>query len=109
MIPVQRVKAQPQLWHVSAEAPPWLWMVPTTSGLCRVGSAPPVLISSRPPPVIQAVSGWQMSCDPFVPVMRAAAAEPATISQFSLPSVQVTGFYMQITKPHLLYRKMYRV
>uniref|UniRef100_A0A8C2FZ79 Transcription elongation regulator 1 like n=1 Tax=Cyprinus carpio TaxID=7962 RepID=A0A8C2FZ79_CYPCA len=87
MIPVQRVKAQPQLWHVSAEAPPWLWMVPNTSGLCRVGSAPPVLISSRPPPVIQTVSGWQMSCDPFVPVMRAAAAEPATISQFSLPHV----------------------
>uniref|UniRef100_A0A673GDV3 Transcription elongation regulator 1 like n=1 Tax=Sinocyclocheilus rhinocerous TaxID=307959 RepID=A0A673GDV3_9TELE len=82
-----RVKAQPQLWHVSAEAPPWLWMVPNTSGLCRVGSVPPVLISSRPPPVIQTVSGWQMSCDPFVPVMRAAAAEPATISQFSLPSV----------------------
>uniref|UniRef100_A0A671PWJ6 Transcription elongation regulator 1 like n=1 Tax=Sinocyclocheilus anshuiensis TaxID=1608454 RepID=A0A671PWJ6_9TELE len=61
--PVQRVKAQPQLWHVSAEAPPWLWMVPNTSGLCRVGSAPPVLISSRPPPVIQTVSGWQMSSE----------------------------------------------
>uniref|UniRef100_A0A673LSU4 Transcription elongation regulator 1 like n=1 Tax=Sinocyclocheilus rhinocerous TaxID=307959 RepID=A0A673LSU4_9TELE len=68
MIPVQRFKAQPQLWHVSAEAPPWLWMVPNTSGLCRVGSAPPVLISSRPPPVIQTVSGWQLSCDPFVPL-----------------------------------------
>lgn len=95
MIPVQRVKAQPQLWHVSAEAPPWLWMVPNTSGLCRVGSSvPPVLISSRPPPVIQTVSGWQMSCDPFVPVMRAAAAEPSTISQFSLPSVQVTELQM---------------
>ncbi|XP_021336089.1 transcription elongation regulator 1-like protein [Danio rerio] len=98
MIPVQRVKAQPQLWHVSAEAPPWLWMVPTTTGLCRVGSAPPVLISSRPPPVIQAVSGWQMSCDPFVPVMRAAAAEPATISQFSLPSVQ----WEMPSRPHVL-------
>lgn len=99
MIPLQRVKAQPQLWHVSAEAPPWLWMVPNTSGLCRVASAPPVLISSRPrpPPVIQTVSGWQMSCDPFVPVMRAAAAEPATISQFSLPSVQVTG--LEIKSP----------
>ncbi|KAF4106332.1 transcription elongation regulator 1-like protein isoform X1 [Onychostoma macrolepis] len=98
MIPVQRVKAQPQLWHVSAEAPPWLWMVPNTSGLCRVGSAPPVLISSRPPPVIQTVSGWQMSCDPFVPVMRAAAAEPATISQFSLPSVQ----WEIPSRPHVL-------
>ncbi|KAK9965899.1 hypothetical protein ABG768_004964 [Culter alburnus] len=98
MIPVQRVKAQPQLWHVSAEAPPWLWMVPTTSGLCRVGSAPPVLISSRPPPLIQAVSGWQMSCDPFVPVMRAAATEPATISQFTLPSVQ----WEMPSRPHVL-------
>ncbi|XP_052427459.1 transcription elongation regulator 1-like protein [Carassius gibelio] len=96
MIPVQRVKAQPQLWHVSAEAPPWLWMVPNSSGLCR--AAPPVLISSRPPPVIQTVSGWQMSCDPFVPVMRAAAAEPATISQFSLPSVQ----WEIPSRPHVL-------
>ncbi|XP_059387363.1 transcription elongation regulator 1-like protein [Carassius carassius] len=98
MIPVQRVKAQPQLWHVSAEAPPWLWMVPTTSGMCRVGSVPPVLISSRPPPVIQTVSGWQMSCDPFVPVMRAAAAEPANINQFSLPSVQ----WEMPARPHVL-------
>ncbi|XP_077056346.1 transcription elongation regulator 1-like protein [Siphateles boraxobius] len=98
MIPVQRVKAQPQLWHVSAEAPPWIWMVPNTSRLCRVGSAPPVLISSRPPPVIQTFSGWQMSCDPFVPVMRAPAAEPATISQFSLPSVQ----WEMPSRPHVL-------
>jgi len=42
-----------------------------------------------------------MSCDPFVPVMRAAAAEPATISQFSLPSVQVTGLHMLIKSPTL--------
>lgn len=82
MIPVQRVKAQPQLWHMSADAPPWLWMIPTTSGLCRVTATPPVLLSSRPPPVMHAV--------PFLPVMRAAAAEPASISQFTLPSVQVT-------------------
>ncbi|XP_016415116.1 transcription elongation regulator 1-like protein [Sinocyclocheilus rhinocerous] len=73
-------------------------MVPNTSGLCRVGSAPPVLISSRPPPVIQTVSGWQLSCDPFVPVMRTAAAEPATISQFSLPSVQ----WEMPSRPHVL-------
>ncbi|RXN07041.1 transcription elongation regulator 1 [Labeo rohita] len=74
-------------------------MVPNTSGLCRVGSSvPPVLISSRPPPVIQTVSGWQMSCDPFVPVMRAAAAEPSTISQFSLPSVQ----WEIPSRPHVL-------
>nr|XP_055032047.1 transcription elongation regulator 1-like protein [Misgurnus anguillicaudatus] len=80
MIPVQRVKAQPQLWHMSADAPPWLWMIPTTSGLCRVTATPPVLLSSRPPPVMHAV--------PFLPVMRAAAAEPASISQFTLPGVQ---------------------
>ncbi|XP_051958156.1 transcription elongation regulator 1-like protein [Xyrauchen texanus] len=99
MIPVQRVKSQPQLWHISAEAPPWLWMIPSTSGLCRVASAPPVLISCRPPPVIQAVSGWHMSCDPFLPVMRAAvAAEPASISQFSLPSVQ----WELPSRPHMM-------
>ncbi|XP_051968988.1 transcription elongation regulator 1-like protein [Xyrauchen texanus] len=96
MIPVQRVKAQPQLWHISAEASPWLWVIPSTSGLCRVASAPPVLISSRPPPVIQAVSGWQMSCDPFLPVMRAPAA--AEHSQFSLPSVQ----WELPSRPHMM-------
>ncbi|KAA0724925.1 Transcription elongation regulator 1-like protein [Triplophysa tibetana] len=88
MIPVQRVKAQPQLWHMSVDAPPWLWVIPNNSGLCRVTASPPVLISSRPPPVIQAVSGWQMSRDPFLPVMRAAAAERASMSQFTLPGVQ---------------------
>ncbi|XP_056626466.1 transcription elongation regulator 1-like protein [Triplophysa dalaica] len=88
MIPVQRVKAQPQLWHMSVDAPPWLWVIPNNSGLCRVAASPPVLISSRPHPVIQAVSGWQMSRDPFLPVMHAAAAEPASMSQFTLPGVQ---------------------
>ncbi|KAI7796563.1 putative transcription elongation regulator 1-like protein [Triplophysa rosa] len=98
MIPVQRVKAQPQLWHMSVDAPPWLWVIPNNSGLCRVAASPPVLISSRPPPVIQAVSGWQMSRDPFLPVMRAAAAEPASMRQFTLPGVQ----WNLPSRPHLL-------
>ncbi|XP_026869063.2 transcription elongation regulator 1-like protein isoform X2 [Electrophorus electricus] len=87
MIPVQRVKGQPRMWQMSGEPPPLVWMIPTTTGLCAVGSAvpPPFLITSRQPPLLQAVSSWQLSCDPFVPVMR--AADPV-VRQFPLPNVQ---------------------
>ncbi|XP_030631784.1 transcription elongation regulator 1-like protein [Chanos chanos] len=97
MLPVQRVKGQPQLWQMSGEPPPWVWMIPASSGLCRVGSPapPPLLISSRPPPLLQAVSSWQLSCDPFLPLMR--AAEPA-INQFPVPNVQ----WDLPSRPHVL-------
>ncbi|XP_076855548.1 transcription elongation regulator 1-like protein [Brachyhypopomus gauderio] len=84
MIPVQRVKGQPRMWQMSGEPPPLVWMIPTTSGLCAVGSAP-FLLTSRPPPLLHAVSSWHLSCDPFLPLIR--AADPV-ISQFPLPNVQ---------------------
>ncbi|XP_070610310.1 transcription elongation regulator 1-like protein [Erythrolamprus reginae] len=88
MRPVLRAKRQqPLLWPRNAEppAPPWIWMVPSASGLFRIGGAagvvppppPPLLLSSPPPPppppppapLIQGVSSWQLPCDPFVPLM----------------------------------------
>nr|XP_034994150.1 transcription elongation regulator 1-like protein [Zootoca vivipara] len=83
MLPVSRAKRQqPLLWPGNAEppAPPWIWMVPSAAGLFRVGGAagvvpPPLLLSSPPPPppppapLIQGVSGWQVPCDPFLPLM----------------------------------------
>ncbi|KAL7990510.1 hypothetical protein Chor_013940, partial [Crotalus horridus] len=88
MRPVLRAKRQqPLLWPGNAEppAPPWIWMVPSASGLFRIGGAagvvppppPPLLLSSPPPlppppppaPLIQGVSSWQLPCDPFVPLM----------------------------------------
>ncbi|KAJ8365476.1 hypothetical protein SKAU_G00143070 [Synaphobranchus kaupii] len=91
MLPIRRLKGQPQLWPMSAEPPPWVWVLPVASGLCRMGASapPPFLISSHPPPLLQAVStSWQLSCDPFLPLMRIPSAPEPTIHQFPLPSVQ---------------------
>ncbi|XP_061088445.1 transcription elongation regulator 1-like protein [Conger conger] len=91
MLPIRRLKGQPQLWPMSAEPPPWVWVLPATSGLCRMGASapPPFLISSHPPPLLQAVStSWQLSCDPFLPLMRIPSAPEPTLHQFPLPSVQ---------------------
>ncbi|XP_045543545.1 transcription elongation regulator 1-like protein isoform X1 [Salmo salar] len=114
MIPVGRLKAQPQLWQIERDASPWLWMLPrpgpaAASGLCRLGAttapvaAPhhhhPFLLSHHhPPPLLQAVSSWQLSCDPFLPLARipthTAAANPG-ISQFPLQNVQ-----WELPSPH---------
>ncbi|XP_055757579.1 transcription elongation regulator 1-like protein isoform X3 [Salvelinus fontinalis] len=115
MIPVGRLKAQPQLWQIERDASPWLWMLPgpgpaaaAASGLCRLGatSAPvaashhhhPFLLSHHhPPPLLQAVSSWQLSCDPFLPLTRIpthTAANPG-ISQFPLQNVQ-----WELPSPH---------
>ncbi|KAG7492560.1 hypothetical protein MATL_G00016620 [Megalops atlanticus] len=91
MLPVRRLKGQPQLWPLSAEPPPWVWVLPAASGLCRMGATapPPFLISSHPPPMLQAVStSWQLSCDPFLPLMRIPSAPEPAIHQIPLPSVQ---------------------
>ncbi|XP_077206253.1 transcription elongation regulator 1-like protein [Paroedura picta] len=84
MLPVPRAKRrQPLLWPGNAEppAPPWIWMVPSAAGLFRIGGAagvvPPPLLLSSPPhppppppaPLLQGVSGWQVPCDPFLPLM----------------------------------------
>ncbi|XP_045069448.1 transcription elongation regulator 1-like protein, partial [Coregonus clupeaformis] len=110
MIPVGRLKAQPQLWQIERDPSPWLWMLPgpgpgpgpaAASGFCRLGAttAPaamphphhPFLLSPHhPPPLLQAVSSWQLSSDPFLPLGRIpthTAANPG-IGQFPLQNVQ---------------------
>ncbi|KAL4640180.1 transcription elongation regulator 1-like protein [Arapaima gigas] len=88
MLPIPRLKGQPQLWHMSGEPPAWVWMIPATSGLCRIGAAPaPFLLSSHPPPLLQAVSSWQLSCEPFLPLVRIPSAEPA-IQSYPLMNIQ---------------------
>ncbi|XP_063076892.1 transcription elongation regulator 1-like protein [Engraulis encrasicolus] len=109
MIPVRRLKGQqPQLWQIQAEPPPWVpvWMICGTggSGLCRVQGAAtvpaPLLLSTRPPPLQQGLSSWQLSsCDPLsVPLIRIPpAAEPA-VNQFPLPNGQLD----LPSRPHVL-------
>ncbi|KAK1166624.1 transcription elongation regulator 1-like protein isoform X1 [Acipenser oxyrinchus oxyrinchus] len=90
MIPILRLKGQPQLWQMNGEPPPWIWRIPAASGLYRIGGAPPpFLVSSHhPPPLLQAVAGWQLPCDPFLPLMPMPSAPEADVHQFPLPNVQ---------------------
>ncbi|XP_031416821.1 transcription elongation regulator 1-like protein [Clupea harengus] len=90
MIPVPRFKGQPQLWQMNAEPLPWVWMIPSSSGLCRVGAVvpAPLLLSARPPPLLQGLSSWQLSCDPFIPFIRIPPPTEPAINQFPLPNVQ---------------------
>ncbi|XP_060624633.2 transcription elongation regulator 1-like protein [Anolis sagrei] len=101
MLPVLRAKRQqpppPLLWTANAEpaAPPWIWMLPgAAGGILRLGGAPhsagvvpppPLLLSSPPPPpppLLQGVSGWQLPCDPFLPLV--APEPPSAVAQLPL-------------------------
>ncbi|XP_033880681.2 transcription elongation regulator 1-like protein isoform X2 [Acipenser ruthenus] len=90
MIPILRLKGQPQLWQMNGEPPPWIWRIPAASRLYRIGGAPtPFLVSSHhPPPLLQAVAGWQLPCDPFLPLMPMPSAPEAAVHQFPVPNVQ---------------------
>ncbi|XP_047672976.1 transcription elongation regulator 1-like protein isoform X2 [Tachysurus fulvidraco] len=88
MMPVRRVKAQPRVWPLSTEPPPWVWTMPSAAGLCTLSSTPhaTLLTSARPPPPpppppppLRAVTSWQLSCDPFLPPL---------ISPLPVPNVQ---------------------
>ncbi|RXM27106.1 Transcription elongation regulator 1-like protein [Acipenser ruthenus] len=91
MIPILRLKGQPQLWQMNGEPPPWIWRIPAASGLYRIGGAPPPFLfsSHHPPPLLQAVAGWQLPCDPFLPLMPMPSAPEAAVHQFPVPNVQV--------------------
>ncbi|XP_033886682.3 transcription elongation regulator 1-like protein [Acipenser ruthenus] len=90
MIPILRLKGQPQLWQMNGEPPPWIWRIPAASGLYRIGGAPPPFLfsSHHPPPLLQAVAGWQFPCDPFLPLMPMPSAPEAAVHQFPVPNVQ---------------------
>ncbi|XP_076154946.1 transcription elongation regulator 1-like protein [Alosa pseudoharengus] len=100
MIPVPRLKGQSQLWQMNAEPPPWVWMIPSGSGLCRVGAAvpAPLLLSARPPPLLQGLSSWQLSCDPLIPLIRIPPTTEPAIHQFPLQNVQ----FDLPSRPHVL-------
>ncbi|XP_010867400.2 transcription elongation regulator 1-like protein isoform X1 [Esox lucius] len=106
MIPVGRLKTQPQLWQIERDHHPWVWMLPSPapappSGLCRMGAVaptaaphhhPPFFLAPHrhhPPPMFQTVSSWQLSCDPYLPLRIPAhtAANPG-MSQFSPQNIQ---------------------
>lgn len=84
MMPVRRVKAQPCVWPMTTEPPPWVWTVPNTAGLCALSPAPhpTLLTSTRPAPPLRAVTSWQLSCDPFLPPL---------ISPLPVPNIQVAS------------------
>ncbi|XP_053889522.1 transcription elongation regulator 1-like protein isoform X1 [Malaclemys terrapin pileata] len=86
MLPVPRAKRQqPLLWQMNAEPPPppWIWMVPSAAGLFRIGGAgvvpPPLLLSSphppHPAPLLQGLPGWQVPCEPFLPLSVPSAPD----------------------------------
>lgn len=87
MMPVRRMKAQPRVWPLSTEPPPWVWTMPSAAGLCALSSTPhaTLLTSARLPPPLRAVTSWQLSCDPFLPPL---------ISPLPVPNVQVTSHFL---------------
>nr|XP_033799324.1 transcription elongation regulator 1-like protein isoform X2 [Geotrypetes seraphini] len=90
MLPVPRFKRQPVPWQMNADPPPWIWMVPAASGLFRIGGLPPPLVvsSPRPPPLLQGVPGWQVPCDPFLPLLSVPSAPDPVLHQYPLPNGQ---------------------
>ncbi|XP_017339918.1 transcription elongation regulator 1-like protein [Ictalurus punctatus] len=81
MMPVRRVKAQPRVWPLSTEPPPWVWTMPSAAGLCALSSTPhaTLLNSARLLPPLRTVTSWQLSCDPFLQPL---------ISPLPVPNVQ---------------------
>ncbi|XP_069467543.1 transcription elongation regulator 1-like protein [Ambystoma mexicanum] len=90
MLPVPRFKRQPVLWQMTTEAHPWIWMLPAPAGLFRIGAVPhPFLVSSPPAaPFLQGVPGWQLPCDPFLPLMSVPSAPEPAVHQYTLPNGQ---------------------
>ncbi|KAG5830898.1 hypothetical protein ANANG_G00298080 [Anguilla anguilla] len=85
MIPVPRLKGLLQPWVVGGEAPAWVARIPPTSGLYVLGATPPpVLISSYAPPVLLAASGWQLTCEPFLPLMPVPFKPEPAVHQWEL-------------------------
>ncbi|XP_064125232.1 transcription elongation regulator 1-like protein [Loxodonta africana] len=74
-------RRQPLLWPMNADPPPpWLWMVPGSAGLLRLGAGvapPPVLLAAAQPPgapLLPAVAGWPAPGEPLLPLLPLPAA-----------------------------------
>ncbi|XP_025323454.1 transcription elongation regulator 1-like protein [Canis lupus dingo] len=72
-------RRQPPLWPMSADPPPppppWLWMVPGSAGLLRLGAGvapPPVLLAAAQPPagpLLPGLPGWRAPAEPLLPLL----------------------------------------
>ncbi|XP_042557396.1 transcription elongation regulator 1-like protein [Dipodomys spectabilis] len=72
--PRQPRRRQTVLWPMNADPPPppppWIWMVPGSAGLLRLGAGvapPPVLLASAQPaaaPLLPGLPGWQAPGEP---------------------------------------------
>uniref|UniRef100_A0A8D1LKW3 Transcription elongation regulator 1-like protein n=1 Tax=Sus scrofa TaxID=9823 RepID=A0A8D1LKW3_PIG len=78
-------RRQPLLWPMNADPPPpppppWVWMVPGSAGLLRLGAGvapPPVLLASAQPPaapLLPGLPGWQAPGEPFLPLLPLPSA-----------------------------------
>lgn len=95
MIPVPRLKDLFQPWVVR-EAPPWVARIPPTSGFYVMGATPPpVLVSSHPPPVLLAASGWQLTCEPLLPLMPVRFKQEPAVHQVRDGSADVSETCMR--------------
>ncbi|XP_022355002.1 transcription elongation regulator 1-like protein [Enhydra lutris kenyoni] len=94
-------RRQPLLWPMNADPPPppppWVWMVPGSAGLLRLGAGvapPPVLLASAQPPagpLLPGLPGWQAPGEPLLPLLplpsapdHAAAAAAASAHHYPL-------------------------
>ncbi|XP_055281867.1 transcription elongation regulator 1-like protein [Moschus berezovskii] len=78
-------RRQPLLWPMNADPPPpppppWVWMVPGSAGLLRLGAGvapPPVLLASAQPPagpLLPALPAWQAPGEPLLPLLPLPSA-----------------------------------
>ncbi|XP_026350205.2 transcription elongation regulator 1-like protein [Ursus maritimus] len=77
-------RRQPLLWPMNADPPPppppWVWMVPGSAGLLRLGAGvapPPVLLASAQPPagpLLPGLPGWQAPGEPLLPLLPLPSA-----------------------------------
>ncbi|XP_012636880.3 transcription elongation regulator 1-like protein [Microcebus murinus] len=76
---------QPLLWPMNADPPPppWLWLVPGSAGLLRLGAGvapPPVLLAAAQPPAaplvpaLPALPGWPAPGEPLLPLLPPPSA-----------------------------------
>lgn len=79
---LQRRRRQPLLWPMNADPPPppWVWMVPGSAGLLRLGAGvapPPVLLAAAQPhaaPLLPGLPGWQAPGEPLLPLVPLPSA-----------------------------------
>ncbi|XP_058154108.1 transcription elongation regulator 1-like protein [Dasypus novemcinctus] len=77
-------RRQPPLWPMNADPPPppppWVWLVPGTAGLLRLGAgvAPrPVLLAAAPvpaAPLLPGVPSWSAPGEPLLPLLPLPSA-----------------------------------